>query len=205
MPSLLAEVGVVHGAGLDITDGSIAASEASIAHAITASELVERGHVRRLLFSGHGPLLATDYATSEARLMRDAAVAYGVEPNATIIEEGSHSTLGNWVNSAKIIDEEGYTSAMGITGRAHIPRARDIGLFVADRCDFSLTAYSEAPTLNRPKDFAREAVMNGLTKYFQRKHKETDLTELTEEYERFMSTFKLDSVKRFLHRNKQAY
>lgn len=82
-------------------------------------ELFRQGKADYLLFTGglgrHPP--------AEAELMRQLALAAGVAPDRIAVETASHSTLENATNSAKIMADRGWRSALLVSDRLHLPRA----------------------------------------------------------------------------------
>ncbi|WP_282604498.1 YdcF family protein [Pelagibius sp. Alg239-R121] len=96
-------------------------------------ELYHEGIADRLLFTGglgrHPP--------AEAEVMRRMAIEAGVDPSRIVIEGASRNTLENAVNSARIMSENGWSSALLVSDRLHLPRAlmafRSMGIKVAAR------------------------------------------------------------------------
>lgn len=78
-------------------------------------ELFHAGEAGALLLSGGG-------APSEASVMRALAVEAGVPEASIVLEEASMSTLENAINSAPIMAERGWESALLVSDPFHLPR-----------------------------------------------------------------------------------
>lgn len=82
-------------------------------------ELFRAGQAENLLFTGglgrHPP--------AEAEVMRQLAISAGIDPGRIAVESASHSTLENALNSAKIMAEREWHSALLVSDRLHLPRA----------------------------------------------------------------------------------
>lgn len=82
-------------------------------------ELFRAGKADHLLFTGglgrHPP--------AEAEVMRHLAIADGVDPDRIAVESASRSTLENAINSAKIMTDRNWQSALLVSDRLHLPRA----------------------------------------------------------------------------------
>ncbi|WP_374263298.1 YdcF family protein [Corallococcus sp. RDP092CA] len=85
-----------------------------------AAELYHRGVAPWLLLSGgvgaHPP--------SEARVMRELAVAAGVPASACVLEEDSHSTEDNARSCARVLRERGARRVVVVSDPYHLLRAR---------------------------------------------------------------------------------
>jgi len=96
----------------------------------TGVELYRQGYAQHLILSGG----LGGYPPSEAEMMRRIAVGLGVPEGAILLEDQSHSTIANFENSARIMAEHGWQSALVVTDPYHIYRAlrvgRDAGLVV---------------------------------------------------------------------------
>jgi uncharacterized SAM-binding protein YcdF (DUF218 family) len=93
-------------------------------------ELFREGLADRLLFTGG----LGRHAPSEAEVMRRIAIEAGIDPSRIEVETASRSTLENAVNSARIMSDHGWTSALLVSDRLHLPRAllafRSVGVKV---------------------------------------------------------------------------
>lgn len=99
-----------------------------VAHAVG---LAQGGRVAHLLMSGG----AVNHPTPEAHVMRNLAVAAGLDTARIVIEDQSRNTIDNARYSAPIITARGWTRLLLVTDSFHLPRARLIftrhGLSVA--------------------------------------------------------------------------
>jgi uncharacterized SAM-binding protein YcdF (DUF218 family) len=59
----------------------------------------------------------------EAEIMRRAALAYGVQPSALLVEPHSRDTLGNARESAVVLHARGWRAVALVSDRTHLPRA----------------------------------------------------------------------------------
>ncbi|MFN8644926.1 MAG: YdcF family protein [Candidatus Binatia bacterium] len=86
-------------------------------HAIA---LVRAGAVDHLLLTGgigrHPP--------AEARVMRELAVAAGLDPGRLVLEETATSTLESARACARLIAERGWSRVVLVSDAYHLPRAR---------------------------------------------------------------------------------
>ncbi len=80
-------------------------------------ELYRQGRARRLFFTGGlgRPL--------EAAAMRDLALDAGIPEKHIILEPTATTTLENAVRSSRLMSEQGYSSALIVSDRFHLPRA----------------------------------------------------------------------------------
>jgi uncharacterized SAM-binding protein YcdF (DUF218 family) len=85
-----------------------------------AVALVRGGKVAHLLMSGG----AVNHPVPEALVMRDLAMAAGIDADRIVVEDRSRNTIGNARYSAPIIAAHGWTRLLLITDTFHLPRAR---------------------------------------------------------------------------------
>lgn len=88
-----------------------------VAHAVA---LAQAGRVANLLMSG-GPV---SHPTPEAHVMRDLAVAAGIDAHRVHAEDRSRNTIDNARLSAPLIAAQGWTRLLLVTDSFHLPRAR---------------------------------------------------------------------------------
>jgi uncharacterized SAM-binding protein YcdF (DUF218 family) len=81
--------------------------------------LYQTGIAPRLLLSGGGGA-----RRSEAAVMREMALAAGVPDDAILVEERSPDTLGNAVETARLMRAAGLSTLVLVSDRYHLPRAR---------------------------------------------------------------------------------
>lgn len=85
-------------------------------------ELFKAGQGGAMLLCGgvgrHSPS-----AASEASVMRDIALAAGLDDGQLTLEDQSRTTLENALNARAIMAERGWETALVVTDRLHLPRA----------------------------------------------------------------------------------
>jgi uncharacterized SAM-binding protein YcdF (DUF218 family) len=84
--------------------------------------LYRAGKVKTIIVSG-GNLPWGSAVTAEAELIRDFLVELGVPAGAIVIETGSRNTRENALNTAGLLRDRGWDSAILVTSGAHMPRA----------------------------------------------------------------------------------
>lgn len=175
--SLDAQVALIHGSGLETgADGKIYPSAETKGNLAVGLDLLQNGRVERLLVSGAGPLHDVDYGhDTEAELGVDWLISRGARADRLLKEDTSSSTLGNWANSAPIIEAAGLESVIGIARDAQIFRARRIGEFVANQSAFEIAGYlpgeETARSLRgRAIDYGRETASLALFELFKQMH-----------------------------------
>ncbi len=81
----------------------------------------------RLFQQGAAPLLVLSGGGAgpvpEAEIMRRMALDRGVPEAALLVETGSHDTLGNARETARLLRLRGGRSVLLVSDRAHLPRA----------------------------------------------------------------------------------
>ena len=93
-------------------------------------ELFHAGMADRLLFTGglgrHPP--------AEAEVMRRIAIEAGIDSSKIFVETASRNTLENAINSAQIMSDREWRTALLVSDRLHLPRAmlafRSVGVKV---------------------------------------------------------------------------
>lgn len=85
--------------------------------------LYHEGYVPRLIVSG-GAAPRDGAIPSEAELMRQMALAMGVQPGDIVVEDRSSRTYENGREVAAIMRREGWRSALLVTDAVHMRRAR---------------------------------------------------------------------------------
>lgn len=108
--------GIVLGAKVRPDGSPSPALARRVAHAVA---LARAGQVENLLMSG-GPV---GHPIPEARVMRDLALAAGLDPARVHVEEESRDTIGNARLSAPIVAARGWTRLLVVTDTYHLPRA----------------------------------------------------------------------------------
>lgn len=199
--NLVADIGLIHGAGFNL-DGEVPKiSRGSRLGADRAASLMLDGSIETIICSGLGPNQGNLYQTSEARTMANYLLGIGIPHHRIALEEESTSAVGNWTHSSRLISDLGAESVIAITARPNIPRMNLIGNFVAERSDFELVGYAGSALRRYVKDYAREAVVGRLTKRFLADNQDTPIDELESAYEDFKSKIGLAAIKRLMHGN----
>ena len=103
-----------------------------VAHAVQA---FHTGQGRRLLMTGG----LGRYPPAEAQVMRQLALAAGVPEACILLEDQATSTFQSALRCAAILRQHGWSTALIVTDRYHLPRA----LFVFRSC--GIEAYGHAP------------------------------------------------------------
>jgi hypothetical protein len=203
MSSAIAEVGLVHGSGFENIEGTYFMSSGSRANADKSLELLQDGTIEKVVCSGRGPIQDDRQKYSEASLMADHLIRAGVPVRFIEVEDTSTSAVGNWANSAPIIQHQlNADSVIGISAKPNIKRMHIIGSFVAARSDFELVGYSASDMRPRPKDYPREIIsVYGITLPFLSANGDTPISDLSEAYEEYKSRLGLAYLKRYIHRN----
>ena len=95
------------------------ASPALRRRVLHAVSMLHRGHGQRLLLSGglgkHPP--------AEAYVMRQLALAAGAAAACIFVEDRAASTFDSAVYCARIVRQQGWSTALVVTDRYHLPRA----------------------------------------------------------------------------------
>jgi len=106
----------------------------------TGVDLYQKGYAQHIIVSGGLGI----YPPSEAEVMRQVALGMGVPEEAIFLEDQSHSTIENFKNSARIMAEHGWESALVVSDPYHVYRACRVG------SDAGLTVYpvpaADSPT-----------------------------------------------------------
>ncbi|MBI3914953.1 MAG: YdcF family protein [Chloroflexi bacterium] len=93
-----------------------------------AIQLYRAGYAPTLILSGG----ANGNLPSEAEVMRRLATNAGIPADALLVEDQSHSTQENLVNSKRILDARGGRTALIVSDAFHLYRAetmaRDLGM-----------------------------------------------------------------------------
>ena len=98
-------------------------SPALYARTRTGVGLYQQGYAQHIIVSGG----LGGYPPSEAEVMRRIALGMGVPEEAIFLEDQSHSTVENFKNSARIMAEHGWDSALVVSDPYHMYRACRVG------------------------------------------------------------------------------
>ena len=85
-------------------------------------------HAVHLLHSGHGKILLMtgglgQHPPTEGEVMRQVAIEAGVPAAQILIEQQATSTLESAIYCTRIIRQHGWSTALIVTDRYHLPRA----------------------------------------------------------------------------------
>jgi hypothetical protein len=193
-----AEVALLHGSGLKIIENEVRPSLETLRVASAGERLIRAGKVEKLVLSGHGPV-PDDSPTTEAGIMADILIRGGINHRYMELDEISTSTLGNWVQSADIIEELGDT-VIGVGRRLQEPRSRMLGSFVAGKrpVSFEVVGYegiAEETRLKTLLDLGREALLLSFSAAFIIQNKNTPFIQLEGAYDEMKKSFGLQGLK----------
>ncbi|MCA9333067.1 YdcF family protein [Candidatus Saccharibacteria bacterium] len=183
---------LVHGGGLVTIDNDTTMSRATACRAEFAVSLLDTEKTDYLVFSGANGY-GDDLPTSEAKLMADMAVQMGADHDKIFYEDASTSTIGNWGNSVRILQDLGIETVAGITGSLASHRAKYIGKTIIGRyCpDISLVGYYKSGESEGMLAYPREVSAFMLAKWFLNKPKALDAK--AEELDEYFQTIKQQS------------
>ncbi len=103
----------------------------SVERILEGIRLVKQGVADTLILSGGSGSLI-DQTKSEARMLRQFAIDFGVPAERILVESASRNTRENAVESAKLMRQHDISSVILITNASHLPRAmgcfRKIGI-----------------------------------------------------------------------------
>lgn len=127
-------------------------------------QLMKQGVADTLILSGGSGSL-TDRTKSEARMLRQFAIDFGIPDERIVVEPDSRNTYENAVETAKLMRQHGISSVMLITTASHLPRAmgcfRNVGV---EPIPYGVDFHSTVNTHLRPGDFIPEVGnLRGLT------------------------------------------
>ncbi len=89
---------------------------------ISGIDLVKNNHADYLIISGgDGSLVSAE--KSEAELLKEFAIRWGVDQSRILVEGKSKNTYENAIESAKIIEEWGFKKLLLVTSASHMYRA----------------------------------------------------------------------------------
>lgn len=130
-----------------------------------AVELYQAGYAGGIIVSGaRGP----DEADSEAAVMRNYLLTRSIPPEAVYLEDQSRNTIENLVYSQKVMEQQGWHSAIVVTNPFHIYRcliiAKEIGLPATAASPVSHPSFSGSYLLSNAKQYLRESL--AVTKHY---------------------------------------
>ncbi|MBI2012828.1 MAG: YdcF family protein [Candidatus Colwellbacteria bacterium] len=86
-------------------------------------ELYKEGRGSKIIFTGG---FTSAFDISEAQLMSDIAQSFGIPRDAIILEEEAITTVGNAICTKKILNKNGFDSAVVVTSPTHLRRAKHV-------------------------------------------------------------------------------
>ncbi|HBS60853.1 MAG TPA: YdcF family protein [Firmicutes bacterium] len=130
-----------------------------------AVELYQAGYAAGIIVSGaRGP----DELASEAAVMRNYLLTRGIPPEAVYPGDQSRNTIENLVYRQKVMEQQGWHSAIVVTNPFHIYRcliiAREIGLSATAASSVSHPGFSASYLLSTTKQYLRESL--AVTKHY---------------------------------------
>lgn len=99
---------------LDLSDGAD--------RVLHAMQLYRAEKAKKIIVSG-GKLEFLGYHSSEARLMKQLLMLWGVEESAIVLEEESRNSYENAIYTKKLMQNHGYKNILLVTSALHMPRA----------------------------------------------------------------------------------
>jgi uncharacterized SAM-binding protein YcdF (DUF218 family) len=193
MNKLIADVGLVHGAGFE-SHGI--ASKFSLAQAELGARLLEDGAVESIIVCGRGPNATDTYEYSEAELMKMHLVQQGADEELIHIEDLSSNTLGNLVYGSDIARGIGAESLLGVSRPSQKPRALLAARYILPRTGIDLKGYSVIEEDVKLTSVGRELLQIPLLEIYIQTHRRKSPTELAEGYTSFIKWTRLSEVKK---------
>lgn len=93
----------------------------SVERLLTTYDLLRTGRARFAVISA-GPIEA-NAKTTEAQILTDQLIAWGIAPERVIPERTARNTRENAIEMARIAREHGWTQFVAVTSASHMPRA----------------------------------------------------------------------------------
>jgi uncharacterized SAM-binding protein YcdF (DUF218 family) len=193
MNRLIADIGLVHGAGFE-SHG--VASGYSLAQAELGAHLVEDGAVENIIVCGRGPNTTDTYEYSEAELMKMHLIQQGVDEDVVHIEDMSSNTLGNLVYGSKVAKDIGAESLVGVSRPSQKPRALLAARYVLPRTGIDLRGYRTIEEDVKLTSVGRELLQVSLLEIYLQTHRRKSPVELAVGYTSFIEWTRLSKVKK---------
>ena len=95
----------------------------ALSRTLAAAELYKKGEAQKFITST-GKTHPNPNAPSEAQVMKDEMVRYGIPPEAIIVEDVSLTTMENAAECAKIIKDRDFRKVAVLTSSFHLTRSR---------------------------------------------------------------------------------
>lgn len=119
----------------------------NVERVLVAFDLLRRGKAKNVLITA-GPNDGEN--PTEAEVMRDLLVRWGIESSRIVVEGASANTRENALFSKPLIEERGYSSLLLVTSAFHMPRAEACFRAVGIEVDTLPVDYRETHTASIP-------------------------------------------------------
>lgn len=96
----------------------------SLLRTLKGMELYKSGYSSKILFSGYAGSRNLEKGYSLAKSMAEIAVRYGVPKEDILLEDISTRTYENAIETKKIMEKEGFKTALLVTSAVHMYRAK---------------------------------------------------------------------------------
>jgi uncharacterized SAM-binding protein YcdF (DUF218 family) len=126
--------GVVDDAGMDAFDGAPPAYNDNVERLLVTFDLLRKGRARYAIVSGGTGGIVQRGDVSEAHVLGDQLVAWGIEQERILLEDRARNTRENAIFSKKILDERKLKKVILVTSAFHMQRAA--GCFRAENIAF---------------------------------------------------------------------
>ncbi len=139
-PSATYDAAIVLGGGLDAVVSQQTGQlefNGAVERTLQAFTLLREGKAQKVLLSG-GLVFPREGVPAEAVLQARGLQAWGIAPERILQETKSRNTWENAVESARVIEAQGWRKLLLITSAAHLPRAA--GCFRAQGLTFDVLA-----------------------------------------------------------------
>ncbi len=94
----------------------------SVERILAGIHLMKEGYAKKLIITGgSGDLF--DQKKSEARLLKQFSIDFGIAEENILIETASRNTYENAVNTKVLLEEHGIARIILVTSASHLPRA----------------------------------------------------------------------------------
>ncbi|PID57525.1 hypothetical protein CSB45_06770 [candidate division KSB3 bacterium] len=131
---------------------------------LTAISLIKKGVGKHLILSGGSGDLY-DQSKSEALLLKDFALKWGVPEDKLLVEATSRNTYENVLYTKAVMEEHGISNVLVVTTASHLPRV--MGCFAklgVEAIPYGVDRHSKKPALPRlaelipsPENFLRSS------------------------------------------------
>jgi len=154
-------LGGITGYGASANPFALVQYNDNIERLLVAYEIIRTGHARTVVLSAGPP--APPGRRSEAVLLSEQLLHWGVAPDQLVVEGQSRNTRENAVESAAIVRQHGWRNVLIVTSAFHMPRAH--GCFRAVGLDVDTL-----PVDYRAMGITRQSWMPHASSLFQSEH-----------------------------------